>query len=390
MDLRIIVFILAASVVAYAYILYPVALLILRAIRPQSSGAESGPQALPSLTVTLSAYNAASTIGPVLEALLATEYPPRLRQILVVSDGSTDGTDDLVRAFAPRGVQLLRVEGRLGKTECENHALARLQGEIIVNTDASVILHPASLQRLVLAMADPDVGVASGRDVSVAWASNAQRSGESSYVGYEMWVRALESQTGGIVGASGCLYAVRAELHERVLPGALSRDFASVLWARMHGLRAVSVHDAFCYVPGAAGRQVEYRRKIRTMSRGLQTLFAHRQLLIPLHYGVFAWKLWSHKLLRWLAPIAIVVAAIALVTLGLGVLVLSGLIIGILGWAWPEHRPAPRILLRAGYLVASIWAGLMAWKQALVGGAVPVWEPTPRAVTLSPGPPASV
>ncbi len=388
MDLRIVILLTSAGIVLYAYLLYPLLLLLVR--KRAVTSAPSPDWDLPDISITLPAYNAEATLRPVLDALVASEYPRTRRQILVVSDGSTDSTDAIVGEYAHEGVELLRVEGRRGKTEIENQAFAHLRGSIVVNTDSSVVVHPLAIRHLVRALEDPSVGVASGRDISVASAGATRDSGEGAFVGYEMWVRALETAAGGIVGASGCLYAIRADLHRRVLEGHLSRDFSSALWARLHGLRAVSVLDALCYVPRAVGMQVEFRRKIRTMSRGLQTLFVHRALLNPMRYGAFALKLWSHKLARWLVPFALVAGAVAFASLGFTVLVLIGLALGAAGWWWPTDRPVPQLAARAGYLVSGTIAGLIAWKRALLGEDAAVWEPTPRAVATSAEPRAIV
>src|SRR5207245_2850849 len=128
--------------------------------------------------------------------------------------------------------------------------------------------------------------------------------GEQTYVGYEMWVRGLETRVFGIVGASGCLYAIRKDLHMRSLPEALSRDFAAALAARECGLRAVSVPQALCFVPRSASLRQEYWRKLRTVTRGLTTLWYKRSLLNPARYGLFAWLLFSHKVCRCLTPLA--------------------------------------------------------------------------------------
>ena len=157
-----------------------------------------------------------------------------------------------------------------------------------MNTDASVRLHPAAVKRLVAALADPGVGVASGNDISVARTDAAVNAGESRYVGYEMWVRALETGAAGIVGSPGCLYAIRARLHGASLEAGLSRDFASALISRLNGFRAVSVPDAICYVPRIQSVGGEYWRKVRTITRGLQTLWNHRTLMNPVRYGLFA------------------------------------------------------------------------------------------------------
>src|SRR5437868_1711472 len=159
---------------------------------------------------------------------------------------------------------------------------------------------PNALKALVRPFADPTIGVASGRDVSIGTAARESSRGESQYVGYEMWLRALETRLGSIVGASGCFYGIRARIYESSFPEELSRDFASALMARAHGLRAVSVDEAICYVPRASALRSEFRRKVRTMARGLETLWRWRRMLNPVRYGSFAIMLLSHKLCRWL------------------------------------------------------------------------------------------
>jgi cellulose synthase/poly-beta-1,6-N-acetylglucosamine synthase-like glycosyltransferase len=392
----------SAAIVLYAYLLYPLLLFVLVSVRRRRPVRGIAPADWPRLSITLPAFNAQATLRPVLEALVRADYPRDRRQILVVSDGSTDGTDALVREYAERGVELLRLEGRHGKTEAENRALDALTGDIVVNTDASVTIRADALKRLVTALEDPGVGVASARDISVESVGSTGHGGEAAYVGYEMWVRELETATDGIVGSSGCLYAIRARLHRRTLPGHLSRDFSSALWARLNGVRAVSVRDAVCYVPRAVSARVEFRRKVRTMSRGIQTLFYHAELLDPRRHGVFAVLLWSHKLVRWLVPWALLAGTVALLAATLlapadwpaAVLVtrlLAGATVGTLllaaaGWWWPRAEP-PRLASIAAFLVSGTVAGLLAWKRALANQRAPMWDPTPRALadTSAPG-----
>lgn len=388
---------LCAAVTIYAYFGYPALLWIFAKLRTAHVVQRGEPKQWPRVSITLPAYNAEATLRPVLDALVQVDYPRDRRQILVVSDGSTDGTDALVREYANEGVELLRIEGRLGKTEIENRAFAALSGDIIVNTDASVTINPAAVKRLVAALEDPNVGVASGRDISVASVGEKGHASEAAYVGYEMWVRDLETAVDGIIGSSGCLYAIRAPLHRRTLGGHLSRDFSSALWARLNGLRAVSVRDAICFVPRAASMQVEYRRKIRTMSRGIQTLFFHGRLLNPLRYGVFAWMLASHKLIRWLVPWALVCGGVVTIMaagillrlqqpwplLGVSILLGSASILSLsyVGWINPGTGRIGRVAASAAYFVSSTWAGVVAWKKALLDERAPVWEPTPRALS---------
>ena len=192
---------LSVAVTLYAYFGYPMLLWVLAKLRQPRVVHREAPAEWPRISITLPAYNAEATLRPVLEALVAVDYPADRRQILVVSDGSTDGTDALVREYASRGVELLRIEGRLGKTEIENRAFGALTGDIIVNTDASVTIDPASVKRLVCALGDPSVGVASGRDISVASVGAKGHASEAAYVGYEMWVRDLETAVDGIIGS---------------------------------------------------------------------------------------------------------------------------------------------------------------------------------------------
>lgn len=374
----------ALALVVYTFIGYPLLLLVLPKRRRAPHAGP--PRRWPPISITLSTHNGAAEIGATLEALLADPYPGP-RQILVLSDGSTDETVPVVAGFAARGVELLVLPERVGKTEGENRAFDRLTGEIIVNTDATVVIRPGAITALVEALADPEVGVASSRDLSVD-RGQRRNQGEQGYVGYEMWLRDLETAAGGIVGASGSLYAVRAELHRRRLAGHLSRDFGVVLYAREMGYRAISVPAAVCFVPRSGGGRPEYRRKVRTMARGLATLGAHRRLLDPVRHGRFAWMLASHKLLRWAIPPALGIAALAWMVPGMGTpwtfsVVTVGALVAALGWWWPWGAP-PRMLAIPAYAAGAVVAGIEAWWVALTGGAQAVWEPTRRPVTTLP------
>jgi cellulose synthase/poly-beta-1,6-N-acetylglucosamine synthase-like glycosyltransferase len=371
----------------YAYFAYPALLRLLTAIRG-GAALPGEPEAWPTITVTIPAYNEAGSIGRTIENVLAAEYPADRREILIVSDASTDGTDDVVRSYADRRVSLLRMPSRAGKTAAENAAAAHLGGAIVVNMDATIRLRPDSLRRLVRVFQDPTIGVASGRDVSVGDERLEGNQGESGYVGYEMWVRALETQVGGIVGASGCFYAIRRPLVQSLFPAALSRDFASPLLARRAGFRSVSVNDAVCFVPRTRSLKAEYRRKIRTMARGLETLGYLAALMNPLRYGLFAWMLVSHKLCRWLVFLLLPLAALGLLLLvptsvparWLFAAAAVGVLLGIAGMRWPEGRKPPLPVALCGFALASAVAGLLAWSKALTGERNPIWEPTRRPI----------
>jgi cellulose synthase/poly-beta-1,6-N-acetylglucosamine synthase-like glycosyltransferase len=374
----------ALALWVYSYAGYP-ALLWLASRRP-APRRDAGPVRWPAVSIVLPVHNEAAQIAEVLERILALEYSGP-RQVVVVSDASTDMTDEIVQLYGARGVELIRLPSRRGKSAAENAVLGRLTGAIVVNTDASVRVERGAVRALVTALADPHVGVASGRDVSVSVNETEANRAEAGYVGFEMWIRDLETRLGGIVGASGCLYAIRAELHREAVAPGLSRDFAAALRARARGYRAVSVPEAVCVVPRAPSLRQEYRRKVRTVARGLATLLVYRRLLNPLRYGAFAWMLASHKLSRWLAPVAAVAAAAALAGRagadpGARALLAAGVIVGMLalvGWTWRARHGLPRVLAVVTWGVTANVAVLYAWLRLLAGRRDAVWEPTRRA-----------
>jgi len=375
----------AVAFLAYVFVGYPLALRAFASLRRRERP-EPVLDDWPEISIAVAAYNEAGQIRELIENLLELDYPADRRQILVISDASTDGTDDIVREYADRGVELIRLPERRGKTAAENFGRRYLRGRIIVNTDASVRIGRDALRRLVAQFADPTVGVASGRDVSVTRVDGDANLGESGYVGYEMWLRELETRVDGIVGASGCLYAIRADLHDYHLPDALSRDFAAALVARQHGYRSVTVNDALCFVPRAPSLRRESTRKVRTITRGMQTLFFKRALLNPFRYGLFSWMLFSHKVCRWLVPWALVVLVLGIAALGItepwvravALLIFLGGALALAGWFWPEGRRIPRPLAIPAYIAVANLAVLRAWLKAVRGELNPIWEPTRR------------
>ena len=379
----------------YTYAGYPLALAAIARARRRPAPQRGAGGEWPMITICLVAHNAQATIAGTLERILALDYPAERRHVLVASDASSDATDDEVRAFAHRGVQLLRVDTRSGKTACENWVSPHVRGSIVVNTDVGVTVERGALKHLVRAFDDPTVALASGRDVSVPPLSTeavGTRS-ESSYIGYEMLLRELETRVHGIVGASGCLYAVRTDIQRSWLPGGLCRDFAAALIAHRRGLRAVSVPDAICYVPRSTGLAGEFRRKRRTCTRGIATLFHFGGLMNPLRHGVVAWMLVSHKLMRWLSPWLAIPVAVALAVLApaawwaraaLGIAAL-GIAAGLIGTHTTRGSGLwSRVCTMASYLATANLAVISAWIAVIRRDNPPVWEPTRRAAPAAP------
>jgi len=383
----------------YTYFGYPMVLGALRRIMGGGRVVRADvPPEWPTVSISVPVYNEAHQIRGLLESLLALDYPKDLLQILVISDASSDGTDEIVRTYGDQGVELHRVEGRGGKTRAEAAGALLLRGEIVLNTDASIRIDPHSVKPLIAAFADPEVGLASGRDVSVDPEETQGNVGESGYVGYEMSIRDLETRVGGIVGASGCFYAIRRALHQIPLPDHLSRDFASALLTREAGFRAVSVPRAICYVPRTTSLRKEFRRKVRTIARGMDTLWHKRVLLNPFRFGSFSWMLFSHKVCRWALPW---LGAMGILSLGflapthawaliLALLALGMLVVAWLGWLRADHPRQFRVFSVPAYLVLGNLAALVAFLRVLGGDRNATWEPTRRkTVDSSAGPGSS-
>ncbi len=371
----------------YAFLVYPGIVWLWSLTRP-AYAPPAAPTEWPEITILIVAYNEVRRLRRTLEHALATDYPADKLNVLVVSDCSSDGTDELVTGYGDARVRLFRMPTRSGKPAGENAAGPHLRGDIVVSIDASILIPRDSLKPLVQALLDPQVGLASGRDISVGDESREGNKAESGYVGLEMTLRSMETRVHSIVGASGCFYANRRHLQTVQLPPGLARDFAAASVARAHGYRAVSVDAATCLVPRTPTLKAELRRKSRTMGRGLATLLYLRAMMNPFRYGSYAFMMASHKLVRWLlfpsllgwlvGPLLLVQRAPYTLVLTVGMIV--GLLLARAVLSWPDDRKLPKLIAFPGYIFISIVAGWKAWMQLLRNEENAMWEPTQRPV----------
>ncbi|MGQ0734879.1 MAG: glycosyltransferase [Acidobacteriota bacterium] len=300
-------FLVPLAVLGYVYGGYPLLLRLVAWVRP------ARPLELaditPSVSLVISAHNEAAAIKDRIENALALTYPPDRLEIVVVSDASTDGTDDIVSRYAPQGVKVVRQSQRRGKTAGLNCTVPLLNGEIVVFSDANVTYEPDAVLKLVRNFADPTVGCVTGEARYRTGGTSVADIGERAYWNYEIQIKRLETAVGSMVGGDGAIYSIRRSLW-RTLPEDAINDFLNPLQIVEAGRRAVYEPAALCYEESAGGMRAEYRRRIRIVSRSWRAVFQAPGVLNPLRVGVFAWALVSHKLLRWLSGPLLVLATV--------------------------------------------------------------------------------
>lgn len=289
--------------VIYVYAGYPLTLCLLRPVRRAAAVAGR-----PTVTMVIAAFNEVRHIDATLRHALAQDYPPRLLDIIVVSDGSTDGTDAAVLALGDTRVTLLRQEPRQGKTLALNRAVAAAQGDIIVFSDANSRYEPAAVTRLVAAFDDPSVGYVTGRLIYEDPGETATGGGSGLYIGYENWLRRLETRVGSVVGVNGGIDAVRRNLYTPMRADQLP-DFVLPLRVVEQGLRVVYREDAIARETALGQQADEFRMRVRVSLRAFHALVDMRALLHP-RFGLFAFQLFVHKVLRYLLIVPLSVALI--------------------------------------------------------------------------------
>ncbi|MGH3060093.1 MAG: glycosyltransferase, partial [Gaiellaceae bacterium] len=236
---------LGAGALAFTYVLFPLLVLLRAALRPRPHRLDDS---TPQVTMVIAAHNEAATIGAKLENLLSLDYPPERLEVVIASDGSDDDTDDIVRAYAGRGVRLL-TPGRVGKADALNAAVAASGGEILVFSDANSMYAPDALRALVRPFADPAVGgVAGDQRYLSSDGADAIASGEQHYWNLDRMLKQAESRAGNAISATGAIYAVRRSLFRPVAP-AVTDDFYISTGVIAAGYRLVFAPDAVAYEP---------------------------------------------------------------------------------------------------------------------------------------------
>jgi glycosyltransferase involved in cell wall biosynthesis len=329
----------------------------------------------PTISIVIPVYNEAEVLRDKIENTLSLDYPKEKREIIVVSDGSTDETGEIVQGFAMEGVKYFEQPERKGKAGALNRGLREAKNEIIVFTDASIFLEKAALRHVVRPFSNSPIGCVSGEDYIPGGGA------EGVYGRYELFLRRLESHTGSIVGASGCFYAQRLSLCEP-FPEGMAPDFFSVLKTVEKGYRAVTEPLARGRMKSVPDPHREFQRKVRTFVRGITTLMHCKDMLNPFRYGIFSFELISHKIMRWIVGLFLITLFVSnIFLLGSNLYLLCFIVQAALymcsfvGWLTKIPSSIFRIPL---YFTTVNIAVLMAWIKYFSGFRIEIWEPSKR------------
>jgi cellulose synthase/poly-beta-1,6-N-acetylglucosamine synthase-like glycosyltransferase len=366
------------GLIGYAYLGYPLFITIIGSLRRQNVHKDSG--FLPTVTYIIPAHNEERVIRRKLENTLSLDYPSELLSILVVSDASTDKTDEIVREFAERGVDLLRLNERGGKSRALNISIPASTGKIVVLCDANVMFDTKALRYMIRNFADPQVGCVCGRKTYLARSSMATAKGERLYWRLEEYLKRCESLSGSVAGADGAIYAIRRELYVP-FDEDLIDDMLISLNVFAKGYRLVAEPNARAFEYTTTRAKEEYARKSRIVATAIRTLARNVGFLNPFTSGLMAWRIFSHKVIRWMVPfflIGLVVSLLSLLLDGRFVLVSGAagvfLLLALIGGLLQRAGKRSKVLSLPYYFVLVNTAALVGWWRFLTGRIEKAWE----------------
>jgi cellulose synthase/poly-beta-1,6-N-acetylglucosamine synthase-like glycosyltransferase len=345
----------------------------------------------PTVTLIIAAHNEEKVIKEKLVNSLSLDYPKEKLDIIVASDGSTDKTDEIVSAFAGRGV-MLQAYGRLGKTGIQNESVKRANGEILVFSDANAMYRTDAIRKLVRNFADEKVGCVSGQLIYRRKDRCAAGESEGCYWTYEKYLKKKESALSSLLGVNGSIYAVRKEDYVQI-DNRLISDFVEPLEIVRRGKKVIYEPEAVSEEDPSVSYDKELRRKIRILTRSIQGLLYMKSLFNPIKYGIFSLQLFLHKACRYLVPFFLVAGGLCLLALAgkpfysvLFFLMVTFLLLAAAARLFSDMAPGSRIIkvfnLIYYYFLVN-YAVTLAWVNVLRGSEITVWT-TDRKETTRP------
>lgn len=364
--------------IIFIYIGYPLSLKLISTFRKYKNTKR---YITPRITFIICAYNEEKRIRRKIENTLSLQYPRNRMQVIVVSDGSTDGTAQIIREYEEKGVELIELEERRGKESGQNEAVRRARGDILVFSDVATTLNKVGLMEIVANFYDPGIGCVSSVDKLLL---NGESGGEGFYVKYEMWLRSMESAVKSVVGLSGSFFAARKEVCFDFSTN-MQSDFKTLLNSMKIGLRGISDPKAIGYYPEIKDKSKEFNRKVRTVVRGLTVFFNHLQFINIFKFGLFSYMYVCHKLLRWTVPIFLLIALSSGIYLFkaadiykiITIFQIAFYMLAFTGIAIPELNKVRLMKIPSFFVMVNI-SILVAWMKYLKGERIVLWQSSIR------------
>lgn len=363
----------------YIYVGYPILLKIVSLVKKNHIKVDD--DLTPSVTLFIAAYNEEKVIGDKLENAIGLDYPKDRFEVIVVSDDSSDRTNEIVETFAEKYpfVRLNVVKGRQGKTAALNKSVSLANGEILVFSDANSMYEKDALRHLFKHFADEKVGGVCGELKLLNSSKSSIGESEGAYWKYEKLLKELETKTGTSIVANGSIYALRKELFKPMNPN-VGDDMQNPLIVISQGKRFVYEPNAITKEETSSEAKEEFGRKVRIVTRSFTGIMHYAYTLNPFKNFDFFYKYLSHKLLRWLVAYYLIAAFILNLFLlnqqfyqVIFVLQCIFYLLALIGLKWKS-----KIVYIPYYFCLVNYAALLGTLRAMSGKRQATWKPTSR------------
>ena len=328
------VFWLSLSGILYTYLGYPAWIWILSLLRPNNWRSAD---LTPSVSIVLAVHNGAGVLADKIKHLLSLDYP-NIQEIVIVSDGSTDGTAQLLAAMRHPRVRVRILKEHQGKAAAINAGVAQASGAVILFVDVRKQIAPGSIRRLVRSFADPRVGCVNGEVVL----RSDNRRGATAAIGslywrYEKWLRACEARVDSLIGVDGGFYAIRRELFVPLPAGIILDDMFQPLSIIRQGYRVIVDREARVFDTWPSRTQDEFQRKVRTLAGNFQLMQLAPWMLTPRNRAFV--QLISHKYMRLIVPYLLVLLQASSLMLFRGSPIYAAFaVLQLFSWPSPSRR----------------------------------------------------
>ena len=377
-------------VVIYTYLGYGLILLILNLLffkKIQSTKTEN-----PEVSILIAAYNEEDWIVEKINNTLSMDYPAELVKVIVITDGSTDGTFQKAKSCSvPAGIsfEVHHQPERKGKLAAIERIMPLVKTPVTIFTDANTALNRQAIRQLVCHYNNPKIGAVAGeKRVSSANKDEASSAGEGIYWKYESLLKRWDANLYSAVGAAGELFSIRTALYESIPADTLIEDFYLTMTVLRKGYRIAYAADAYASEGASASVGEELKRKIRIAAGGIQASWRLRDLLNPFRYGVFSWQFFSHKVLRWtLAPLALPIVFLLNLLLAfsmkpwyisLFILQILFYLLALLGWIFEKKQIKIKAFFIPYYFCVMNFSVFLGFARLLKNQQTVLWEKAVR------------